>query len=450
MLIVAATTMVACATDNSDSKDANEAATANSAKNTRPIVEMYFHPIGNNTSYDTNAEFDTLSYAVGVNYAMAMQGLYLEGGLDRDVFITNFNETVRVKDIDLDKMYRDIIDNREFQDACYTPYNRTKQRQSFAKRMNPDSIMEAPVLFAEGFDIEPTSATLGRHMANQLRIMNLPVNLYWVEEAFEDVKNVDNVTTADSHLDISVMQMVDMYRGYIPSQVSNTMKEHSNEWLANVAKQKDVVELFENGMNSPIYYRIDKKGNDRCPVDTRDSIAIDYTLYSCHGILIESKDERVASIERQIERVKNSAEFTDDIRETYIANMEAQLEMAKNVTTTAGGFFHNVISKCLPNIGEGGMITIWMPADYAPSLAISSRGLAYPNEGIVINIELFSVTPVAEQVKKMPTPLSKDALKPRVNQKVSSTQAGKPIAPQKNVIQTPNGNLTITPVHSAR
>lgn len=439
LMLVAAAAMVACATDKSDSTQAEAANGGNG-------VEMYFHPIGNNTSYDSNAEFDTLSYVVGVNYAMAMQGLYLEGGLDRDIFIANFNNAVRVKDIDCEGMYRDIISNREFQDACYAPYNRTKQRQSFAKRHNPDTVMVAPVLFNEEFNSETTSAILGRHMANQLRIMNLPVNLYWVEEAFEDVKHVDNVAKADSLLDISVMEMVDMYRGYIPSKVSNTMKEQSEAWLANVAKQKDVVELCEEGMESPIYYRIDKAGSDRRPVDMRDSITIDYTLYSCHGILIESKDERIASIERQIARAERSEELDDESRELFVSNLKSQLELSKDVSTTLGGFFQNVISKCLPNIGEGGMITIWMPASYAPSLAISSRGLAYPNEGIVINISLQRVTPVAEQIKKMPTPISKgDMLHPKVSDKVVK-MGGRPT----HLTPKGEGPVTITPVKSAR
>jgi hypothetical protein len=376
-----------------------------------------------------------------------MQGLYLDGGLDRDVFITSFNNAVRVENIDCNDMYRDIIDNREFQDACYAPYNRSKQRQNFVKRQNPDSIMEAPVLFNDEFNNKTTAATLGRYMANQLRIMNLPVNLYWVEEAFEDVKNVDNITRADSLLDIPVTKMVSIYRDYIPSTVSNAMKEQSEEWLANIAKQNSVIELYEEGMDSPIYYRIDKEGNDKRPVDMRDSISIDYTLYSSHGILIESKCERIASFERQISRVKRSAEFDEESRKAVISNLESQLEMSKNVTTTLGGFFQNVISKCLPNIGEGGMITIWMPASYAPNLAINSRGLAYPNEGVVFNIALHKVTPVAEQVKKLPIPISKNFMQqPRADDKSLKMPDGSPLrlAPKSK------GPITITPVKSAK
>lgn len=443
MTFVATLAMMACATDKS-----NESAAGGDTAQYGPDVEMYFRSIDNNTYYDANAEFDTLSYAVGINYAMAMQGLYLEDGLDRDVFINSFRESVKSESVDCQSMYRDIIANREFQEECYMPYNREKQRQSIAKRKNPDTVMVAPKLFNEDFDNVATSSLLGRFMANQLRIMHLPVNLYWVDEAFEDVKLVENIAKADSLLSIPVVEMVDIYRRYIPDAVSKTMQEHSDEWLANVAKQEGVVTLQEEGMNSPIYYRIDREGSDRRPVDLRDSITIDYTLYSCHGILIESKEERLNSISRKIEYAKKSTEIAPAQRDEYVAMLEKQLEASVEVSTTLNGFFQEVVSKCLPNIGEGGMITVWMPATYAPNLAMGSKGLAYPNEAIVLNVELIKVTPVAEQVKTLPMPLTKDALKPKTK---VAPQAVVPISNPKGVKQPSKGDtkITVKPVSKA-
>ena len=443
--LVAAATMVACATDKSNTKGVD---TAGNMELDYPDVEMYFHPIGNSAYYDANAEFDTLSYAVGVNYAMAMQGLYLEGGLDRDIFIESFKEAVNVERVDSESMCRDIIMNREFQEECYMPYNRSKQRQAMTKRQYPDSIMEAPVLFNDEFELSTTSALLGRFMGNQLRIMHLPVNLYWVDDAFEDVKMVDNVKTADPYLNIPVLDMVGIYRGYVPNTVSQTMQDHSDEWLANVATQEGVIALQDAGMESPIYYRIDREGSDRRPVDRRDSITIDYTLYSCHGILIESRAQRVRDINRKIEYAKKSPEIGDAQRDEYVAMLQSQLEMSTNVATTLDGFFQQVVSKCLPNIGEGGMITVWMPASYAPNLAMSSKGLAYPNEAIVLNVNLLKVTPVAEQVRPLPTPImTKEMLKQK--SKVAP-QAGAPISVKGSVKPAQNQKLTITPVNKAK
>lgn len=454
-LIIAATiaVMAACSTGKND-KEASKSAQAEGRTLKNPGVDMYFQAIENNTYLDTNAEFDTLSYAVGVNYAMAMQGLYLEGGLDRELFMRSFNDAVETENIDPQRMYFDIVANREFQDACYTPYNRAKQRQKMLERQNPDTLIERPTLFNEEFNMNSTAGLLGRHMANQLRIMALPVNLHWVREAFEDVKMVEDITKADSLLLIPVTDMVSIYRSYIPNQVSTSMAEQSEMWLANIAKQDGVIELCEQGMDSPIYYRIDKAGNERRPQDLRDSINIDYMLYSCHGILVESNEERIASLERQLARVKRSNELDEETREKLSESLEMQLEHAQNTTTTLGGFFQDVIGKCLPNIGEGGEITIWMPASYAPGVAMNSRGLAYPNEALVFNIELRKVTPVSEQIKPMPKPISKDAIyKPNNNNsnKGLKVQQGHPkqLTP-KGKISTEKGPVTITPVKSIK
>lgn len=440
MTFVATLAMMACATDKSNKGDVETAGQSDYNKG----VEMYFRAIDNNTYYDANAEFDTLSYAVGINYAMAMQGLYLEDGFDRDVFIGSFKESVGRNNIDCESMYRDIIANREFQEECYMPYNRAKQRQAMTKRQYPDTIMAAPKLFNEDFDSVGTADMLGRFMANQMRIMHLPVNLYWVDEAFEDVKLVENITKADSLLSIPVVEMVDIYRRYIPDAVSKTMQEHSDEWLANVAKQEGVVTLQEEGMDSPIYYRIDREGSDRRPVDLRDSITIDYTLYSCHGILIESKEERINSISRKIEYAKKSTEIAPAQRDEYVAMLEKQLEASLEVSTTLNGFFQEAVSKCLPNIGEGGMITVWMPSSYAPNLSVNSRGLAYPNEGIVLNIELIKVTPVDEQVKVLKSPIVKDYIKPKT--KVAPETAAPAANAQSGRQLSKGGKFTVTPV----
>ena len=85
---------------------------------------------------------------------------------------------------------------------------------------------------------------------------------------------------------------------------------------------------------------------------------------------------------------------------------------------------------------------------------MNSRGLAYPNEALVFNIELHKVTPVSEQIKPMPKPISKAAIyKPNNNNsnKGLKVQQGHPkqLTP-KGKFSAEKGPVTITPVKSVK
>lgn len=168
-----------------------------------PVDKMYFLAAENCIYNDENAEFDTLSYVVGMNYGLLAQSTYLDAGYDREAFRDGFFEVLDASKIDYNAMRNTLVYVDEFGSTRYVPYMQTKQRNAFLQAMNPDAMTVTPILYNEEFNEEQVSAAMGRYMAGQLRHMQLPLNRHWIETAINDSYDLENMNMVDSVMRIS-------------------------------------------------------------------------------------------------------------------------------------------------------------------------------------------------------------------------------------------------------
>ena len=127
--------------------------------------------------------------------------------------------------------------------------------------------------------------------------------------------------------------------------------EQSREWLLEVEKQTDV-QKTESGL----LYRVDREGNDVFATKDTDVVEVNYEGRTRNGEVFDSSYERGESISFTLNHVIRG--WTEGMK----------------------------------LIGEGGQITLWIPAE----LAYGERGAGQdigPNEALEFKVELVKVNP---------------------------------------------------------
>lgn len=372
-------------------------------------IDLYPIELDNRMFNDPNAAFDTLSYAMGMHHALSAQVLVLEGGIDRELLVNNFFETLDAESVDLVDLHETAIKMNEFYSISLQPFMSMKQRNAAILSVKPDAELETPVLFDEEFTCEEMSALMGRKMAGELRMRQLPLNRYWIKQAFDDAAIIQGAMAVDEVMQLPVMDMLSLVRSKeLSTQIADTFASQSAAWLDNVAKQDGVVALdCEDGER--VYYKIHDRGNEVKPTSQSDSLYMEYSLYSCYGMPVESTKEMVAAMDRYIARLGNDATMDDNTRAKLLDEAEAQREIFSMGGATMKSLFFDLLGDCLKQIGEGGSITVWLPASHITNVVLDNENFVYSNMGGVITIKLNRVVPVEQQVarKRLPKPISK-------------------------------------------
>lgn len=427
ILLCLATTLVSCGEANRD---------------------FYFDDVNSHRVYnDSNAEFDTLSYAVGMNMGLSMV-MHPAGNIfDVDAVVAAFNEEIS-KSI-VDKEF--IKANTEY----LTRFNDERLRQYiFSKRLamiKKGDEVDLPVLFDEDeFTAEKVSQCYGYDMANHVRKNYYPVNIHWFMQAMEDAKAVEEMSIVDNYMAISSMEFTKTMRRYVTEEFPAYMAERSSKWLEMVSKQENVNAITVDG--ETLYYRVDKAGNGVKPRGLKDTVSFSYNVYTQRGELVESLEERVVAIREALD--KALADTTTTNKEMQMKRVDAlqkQLEQNENLSVVLDRAMIKGSQYGMQKVGEGGDITLWIPA----SLAYGAKGnkMVSPNEGIVMTIHLKSVSygPTAEELetKKMlkkgagiainPNGMSENVVMPKQPKTLhKSNESGKGVAAPMIKITTPN------------
>lgn len=373
-------------------------------KDTHQRDTLYFVELQDCVYSDPSAEFDTLSYAMGMHYALATQVLLLDGDFDRELLVNTFMETLDADKLNIEQMYSAVVKVDEFGKLRYTPYQEQMRRNAFQLYLDPNAEVEDAQLFNYEFTSEEMSENIGRKMASELRAMQLPLNKHWMQVAFDDAVVIGEAAQIDSIMQLPIAKMMSCVNSKeLRQAVENTSAAMSSEWINRVSKQADVVPYSKEGAET-VYYRIDKKGNDRHPSSQKDSIYIEYALYSCYGMPIESTKSMLETIDKYASYTDNIPNMDEATRSQLKADIEQQREITASGGATMGSLFFEVLGDCLKEIGEGGSITVWMPASHISNVALGSQNLVYTNMGGVITIHLKRVVPQSEQqpIKRTP------------------------------------------------
>lgn len=375
---------------------------ASEDKKTENVVSdsLYFTELEKRVFNDPSAEFDTLSYAMGMQYALSAQGLLMESDVDRDLLVEAFYETLDAESLDCDALYHTIVKVGEFNDFRYMPWMSQVRRNKTLLYVDPEAEVEEPVLFDDEFTREEMSAAIGRKMASELRFMQVSINRYWVEQAFNDASALGEYMIIDSIMRIPIMQLSSIVGAKEHKQnMLDYNVARTTAWLDNVAKQDGVVPFTKEGQET-VYYRVDNEGNDRRPEAKTDSIYMEYELYSCYGLPIESTSTMLSTIERYAIRIAKDPAIDEPKRIKLNAELARQRDMTEAGGATLESLYFDVLGDCLKEIGEGGTITIWMPASHISNVALASKNLVYNGMGGVMTIHLKRVVHKAEQAAK--------------------------------------------------
>lgn len=390
--LMVAVIAVSCAAPQK--KNSNETVSA-------PVDKMYFLAAENCIYNDENAEFDTLSYVVGMNYGLLAQSTYLDAGYDREAFRDGFFEVLDASKIDYNAMRNTLVYVDEFGSTRYVPYMQTKQRNAFLKTMNPDAMTVTPILYNEEFNEEKVSAAMGRYMAGQLRHMQLPLNRHWIETAINDSYSLENMNMADSVMRISQADFrATMSSNAFSQSIKDRLAEKCDKWLKKISEKDGICEYRPDEDSDAVYYRIDAPGGEVRATKGCDSIYFDYALYNSHGLLLESSEEMVKAYDRYAERITNDESISEEQRAKIMANVDKMRNEALSGGVIVDNLKQKVLAGCVKEIGAGGKMTVWMPASYVPK---GSQNNAYTNDGMVMTINLRRVVPQKE-VATVPMP----------------------------------------------
>lgn len=359
---------------------------------------------------DPEAEFDTLSYAVGMNLGLNVSLNYGEAGMTIEPLKEAFNAEIKKSTVD-----HDFLDaNREvlnaFSDERMRPYMMAKRMAMFTKDTTKK---ELPALFDEEYSAERIATALGHDMAQYIRNTMSKVNLHYLFQAMDDAMKVESQVVIDDYMQISTMQLRDVMQSYYGKELPAEINNFSKEWLRGISKKGDV-EMFAVGADT-LYYRVENPGSELRPTNDYDTISFRYEGYTCRGVLFESTAKRAADVRKQIAKMQADTTISEDKRAERLAKLEEQALKAEQPTIPLSQFRVPGAIEAMKKIGAGGEITVWMPAE----LAYGARGnrAVLPNEAIVMHIELKDVKPGVEIPKPAMKPLKPvEVKKPKVMQ----------------------------------
>lgn len=349
----------------------------------------YYCQGDNNRTYtDANAEFDTLSYALGMNLGVSINVQQADFDLDNEVIIKALKQELGKKSAD-----QDFIEaNRKNMERFTNDRVRNYMMMRNMHRTDRPDTLKLPALYDDTeYTPAKVSEWMGYDMGNYVRTIMIPVNLHWVCKAIEDSKAIENRSQIDSVMQLSFAQMGGAMREYVNNEMPNFSLERSKEWLADVA-MRDNVEMLTVGSDT-MYYRIEIPGSELKATSTRDTVSFRYEAFTRRGSLIESTTQRAESVREQIATLKADTVMLADTRDKRVAALEEQLASVELPTVPLGQFRIPGAIEGMKLVGTGGKVTLWMPA----TLAYGKRGnrQTLPNEAIVMSIEIVDVKPVA-------------------------------------------------------
>ena len=352
--------------------------------------KFYFDEAENRAFTNPEAEFDSLSYAYGVEMALPLHTQLVDFNYNRDLFI-EFAERYLSSDI---KSFPNIdLINEEFakfDKECMRPYLIAKQRRMFAHSAD----MELPAIYNEKYTCDMFTKWMAAMASNFIVSAAAPVNIHYVIEGIKDTKDilgdqaVSSMLLLDSASQARLQQLRSHINRYYRTELPKYNIERTEKWLAEVAKQPGVHSLAIG--NETIYYRINNPGGVKIS-SPNDSIALNYHIYSSGGRLLQSTESQLKSFEQRIIDTKANKELTDSARYAIIRQSEKIIADLKSHIAPVSTIRMEVIKHCLSLVGEFGSITIWAPAKFAPP-----SQMLMPNEGVVVDFEVTRIVKGAE------------------------------------------------------
>jgi len=322
------------------------------------------------------SQFDTLSYAMGANYAIGMSTRMTIVPFDHQAL----DKALKNALLDEKAMSRNDARNKLQEYFSYQKFGQRSQEIA-RKRAEADSIRLAggdstvveygadPDMFESEEERTEVSEALGTDIGCEIRGFELPLQVSWVLEAMRNVRDGNSKMT-----EAEVVEYLQHYFAEVRPVVND---EASKEWLEKVARKRGVKKT-----ESGLLYKVEKAGDPELKPEARDAVKVHYTGRLRSGRVFDSSIFENRPKEQQ-EMLK---QYYPD---TYNENNPAEFSLNQVIKGWSEG---------LQLIGKGGKITLWIPSElaYGPT---GNQGIG-PNEALEFEVELLDVTradaPVAE------------------------------------------------------
>lgn len=367
--------------------------------------QMYFDTEMSKVYNDPNAEFDTLSYAVGMNIGLGVSLQNADMGLMTDILCATLTEELATESVDYALVTKNSRFMSRFSMERSRPYQMAKRMNAFVQTDCPDTLT-LPEIYNEEFTPENVSKSFGLDIANYIRRMSFPVNTHWVLKAMDDSFTVSSPQQIDSIMSITGNDVRTSISNYATITWPKNNAERTRAWLQNVASQDDVFQMIVEG--DTLYYRIDVAGNGQKPKSLSDTVAFEYEVFTRSGMPVESTAQRLDDLKYSLEQTKNSTLFADStMRNNRIGQIEAQIERLENLRIPLKNSIIKGAQYAMQNVSVDGEITIWLPA----SLAYGERGnrVVGPNDGVVMHVKLTDLSIVEQETANTDDYLNKPA-----------------------------------------
>ena len=349
--------------------------------------KLYFAEVKNCTVNDATAEFDTLSYAVGMNYALGfkMQMPFMD--VDFKEYADAIQKTLENGYQGFEAFALDEKQFTKFNRSHIGPYASAYRRN----QMMPNDSIEMPILYDEEFTREKFAELYARLNAGMLLTYNTPFNSHYITMALKDATALGEIDRTlpyeaiDSLFNATFKLPQDDARSVFTrfnNILAENMAKDAEQWFKGISSKRNV-QIHTIGEDT-IYYRINSPGGVKPTL--KDSVSVNYAVYSYRGRLIESSDSRIKQLREAIETVKADTTMRDSIRNVRLNMMNEQMAKLKDQIITLDQFRIPAIKSCLPLVGEFGSITLWVPSKFAPRTQ-----MLLPNEPVVITVELNDV-----------------------------------------------------------
>ncbi len=384
--------------------------------------KYYFDEPESRVINDSEAAFDSLSYAFGMQMALPLHTQLADFNYNHDYFVECVKKYLPLDLKSFPNVEKVGEEFSKFESECMRPYIMAKRMRAFKK----DSTA-LPKIYNEKYDSLMFTNWMSIMASNMVVSSSAPVNLHYVIEGIKSIdeligdKAKSGAVALDSLTTAKIKEASAQIQHYYNVELPKYNIERSEKWFANIAKQRDVKPLAIG--NDTIYYRIDAKGGVKTIADT-DSVAVDYKVYTYNGRLLHSSDAQVKKLEQRLADIKADKNLTDSARVAKTLQTKELIKNMSNRMVTVNTLPLKFMKECMSLAGEFGSITVWAPAKFAPP---SRQMLA--NEGIVVDMtvkRLAKGIDVAD-VKKANLGKPKIAPKPADG---TAVQPGKPMSIQ--------------------
>ncbi len=321
------------------------------------------------------SNFDSLSYAIGVDFSNSLARDFSNIGFSRDLLKEGISKillggngiSVEGEEITTESI-SEILP--EFFGNYRTRMALIMQNQ---QALTDSTLQTVPVeqlgfnpetMFVDDKERDIVSAALGVDVGNTLLKRGLPLHTIWFLKAMDDVA----AGTARMTNDEVAAYINHYYNVVIPGR----NKKESEEWLAEVEKESGVEKTA-----SGILYKIDNPGNmSKKPESDAAVVRVHYKGSLRDGKVFDaSRFADMPEVRQQMIKQYNPNDYDAD----------RPVEFALNRVIKGWG-------EGLQLIGEGGKITLWIPSD----LAYGTRGAGQdigPNMALRFDVELIEVNP---------------------------------------------------------